>query len=212
MIELSVRAEVLPDRLTIQYWVANNTSAPIYLADRECTGNHPSSVPERPTSASTWLLSSGELLILEGWRLPPLMPPDLEYLSPYAWHAPVFSRVAVGAVAQRVIELRSPIAATYGDADKPFETALTNRFRFALDVLAPPPSTQAREIDGSDSVDLEWEHDLRLKFTGELPHAVPVQSTPERWNIMDGDRHAEMIAADRTHAAQRPGAHLPLWR
>jgi hypothetical protein len=212
MIQLSLRADVLPDRLTIRYQVENGTNAPIYLADRARTGDHPSSFAEHATSASTWLLSSGELLILQGWRLTPLMPPDLAGVLPYSWPQPALTRVAAGGTSLGVIELRSPVAATYGDANKLFDTVLTKRFRFALDVLAPPVSTQAREVDGSDAVDLEWEHDLRLTFSGELPRAVPVQATPAIWNVPDGDRHAEMIEANRPYHVQSTGAHLPIWR
>ena len=214
MIQLSLRTNVFSDRLVLEYQVANGTNAPVYLADDECTGVHPSAVPERPTAASTWLLSSGELLILEGFRLTPLMPPDLENLVPHTWPAPSLSRVEAGGTRGGVVALRLPIAASYGNPGKPFDTVLTKRFRFALDVLTPPPGVQPREVDGSSAVRLDWltTPQTRLKFAGELPHAVAVESTTARWNTQDGDRHAEMIEANRTHAEQSSGAHLPIWR
>lgn len=197
---LSASATCTTDRLTIRGEIHNRSNRRLYVQDRPAFA-HPcdvSPVHDGAGANGSWLLSSGELLVVVGstsFVSPPEGGP--RYPTPYAWPQPNFTRVEPGARHPLTIDFKLPVLSHMGGGTrseyrKPDEVRLTSRVWLLVRYEWPlDESVQEQPNDGSTSVWLrEPTRDAAEQLQFEL--AQPIAAEDPGLLSFWGDSHAEV--------------------
>jgi len=194
LVTLGTTPTVLHDRLLIQYELHNGSPTIVYVENRYPEERiHRGSLRREPyttSSAATYLLSGGEVLVFQGQTI--LEGPPFPYAPP---RRIACSIVRPGTSHKASIELRLPLRQNHTGVDaaalsqeRPLSALTTaSVLIFALEMNAAPASV--RELDGTDAVQVESNTWWRIVQRLSLPHPIQVGHGSTDW----GDEHMRII-------------------
>jgi len=189
---------VTPQRLSVWCEVTNPTDRPCYLANRppqpHCNRVKQEAYAEGPNG--TWLLQSGDLLMLFGDAIVPSP-------SPFMWEFPALTKIAAGQRYSFTVELHAPVreygGTLYDLSGQSYwhpRYRATSRLWLVADVSWPSDRLPREErVDGTDAVRLCSDSTAtREQLVIDLPQPVLVDDPPD--GTHRGDAHAQQIRGD----------------
>jgi len=199
---LHARAIVTPERFSLSCEFTNSSDRPCYLANRPPDAHCDSFVQDAyaPGANGTWLIQSGELLMLVGDAI-------MTTPSPFRWEAAASTRILAGQVYSFLIDLHAPIREFAGcgsDARPavylpPARSRATSRLWLVAELAWPTEAIREEAVDGSDAVRLlSGSTYAREQLVIDLPSPLLVEDSAD--GTLRGDAHAQMIREGRLPA------------